>query len=100
VKRYELTAAAEANLTEILLYLAEEASEATALRHLARLTAAFELLAKHPGVGHRRADARRPVLFWPVGNYMVAYLPRSQPTRIVSVLHGARDIAGLLDDTD
>jgi len=39
---------------------------------------AFEMLAKHPRMGHARLDlTERDVRFWPVGQYLIVY--RSLP---------------------
>jgi plasmid stabilization system protein ParE len=53
--------------------------------------AACELLAKNPRLGHRRSDLTdEPVLFWPVrGQYVVIYLPDTEPLKIVRILQGA-----------
>src|SRR5205085_10939465 len=37
-----------------------------------------------------------PVLFWPVGSYVVAYGPEPRLVPIVRVFHGARDLDALL----
>ncbi len=35
---------------------------------------AFEMLAKHPHMGHTRSDlTERDVRFWPVGQYLIVY---------------------------
>jgi plasmid stabilization system protein ParE len=63
-----------------------------------RMDKAFRLLAKFPRKGHRRADVHtsEPVLFWPVGAYVVVYRPEPRPIIIVRVVHGARDLDALL----
>jgi antitoxin ParD1/3/4/toxin ParE1/3/4 len=58
---------------------------------------AFELLADNPEIGHLREDLTdRPVKFWSVFSYLVAYDPARDPLRIVAVVHGARDVERLL----
>jgi plasmid stabilization system protein ParE len=63
-----------------------------------RMTKAFELLAVFPRNGHKRADVHtnEPVLFWPVGSYVVVYRPDPRPILILRVVHGARDLDALL----
>jgi len=58
---------------------------------------AFRLLARFPETGHKRADVQtsEPVLFWPVGSYVVAYRPVPRPVIILRILHGARDLDAL-----
>jgi plasmid stabilization system protein ParE len=53
----------------------------------------FERLARHPRMGHTRADlTERDVRFWPVGFYLIVYRSISTRLEIVAVLHGARDV--------
>lgn len=48
-------------------------------------------------MGHLREDLTdKPVLFWPVGSYLVIYNPVRKPIEIVRVLHGRRDLPRLL----
>jgi antitoxin ParD1/3/4/toxin ParE1/3/4 len=37
------------------------------------------------------------VKFWPVYSYLIVYSPDTRPLEIVRVLHGARDIAPILE---
>jgi plasmid stabilization system protein ParE len=59
---------------------------------------AFRLLPQFPRTGHKRTDVRtsEPVLFWPVGSYVVVYKPEPRPVVIVGIVHGARDLDALL----
>ena len=53
--------------------------------------AAFEMLASSPGVGFRRPElTSRPLRFWVVRSYLIAYVPEAQPLQVVAVLHGRR----------
>ena len=48
-------------------------------------------------MGHRREDlTRHPVLFWPVGAYLIIYRADRRPIEIVAVTQGSRDIPGFL----
>jgi antitoxin ParD1/3/4 len=50
-----------------------------------------------PGQGHTRKDLTDlPVLFWPVGSYLIVYDPEKRPLEILRVLHGARDVETIL----
>ena len=43
-------------------------------------------------MGHRRDDLTgRPVFFWPVRDYLIAYAPNKQPLWVIAVMHGARN---------
>ncbi|MBV9132272.1 MAG: type II toxin-antitoxin system RelE/ParE family toxin [Chloroflexi bacterium] len=49
-------------------------------------------LVAFPGMGHRRDDLTgRPLLFWPVRDYLIAYAPAKRPLWVIAVLHGSRD---------
>ena len=71
--------------------------DAHADRLAQRMEVAFRLLARFPETGHKRADVQtsEPVLFWPVGSYVVAYRPVPRPVIILRILHGARDLDAL-----
>lgn len=95
--RLVLSPEAAADLREIVEFIAEE-NPAAARRHLAKLRAEMDRLVASPGIGHRREDLTSgPVLFWPVGRYLVLYRDTGQAVEVVRVLHGARDVAALLD---
>ena len=77
-------------------YVAEESVEA-ADGLIAGLFEAFEALARNPGMGHKRKDlTTSPVLFWPVGSYLVIYRAKKTLVQIVAVVHGKRDIPSFL----
>jgi len=58
----------------------------------------LKLLSKNPHVGHKRPDLTdEPARFWPIrGQYLVIYLPDTEPLKIVRILHGARDASSQL----
>jgi plasmid stabilization system protein ParE len=93
---YVLGTAAELDLDEIWEYIAEDSIDA-ADRWIERLFDAFEKLAQNPGIGHKREDLTAyPVLFWPVGAYLILYRVQSELLEIVAVTQGARDIPSFL----
>jgi plasmid stabilization system protein ParE len=62
---------------------------------------AFEHPARWPRSGHTRTDLTpRNVLFWPLGSDLIVYTEkvRSGDVLIVAVLHGARDLPGILEE--
>ena len=66
-------------------------------RWIGKLFDAFESLALTPGMGHKREDLTpHPVLFWPVGSYLVIYRADRRPIEIVAVTQGSRDIPAFL----
>jgi plasmid stabilization system protein ParE len=95
---YRLTRPALRDLENIAGYLTQEASEDVAERVEARLFAAFEDLAALESLGHRRVDVlRKDLLFHVVSPYLIAFRREpGQPAMIIRVLHGKRDVGGIL----
>ncbi|MGC1872277.1 MAG: type II toxin-antitoxin system RelE/ParE family toxin [Acidobacteriaceae bacterium] len=92
MKKYVLSAAAEADLNAIWEYIAEDNVDA-ADRWIDKLFDAFEAVGQNPNMGHRREDLTLfPVLFWPVAAYLVIYRVQGRSIEVVAVIHGARDI--------
>jgi len=90
------SAAADFDLDNIWEYIAADGIDA-ADRWIGNLFDAFEALGRTPGIGHRRKDLTLyPVLFWPVGAYLVIYLAERRPIEIVAVTQGSRDIPAFL----
>lgn len=68
---FVLTADSELDLNSIWDYIAADSLDA-ADRWIEKLYAAFEALGRNPGLGHKREDlTRQPVLFFPVGSYLI-----------------------------
>jgi plasmid stabilization system protein ParE len=64
---------------------------------IGKLFDAFDAIGNAPGIGHKREDLTAyPVLFWPVGAYLVIYRATSRPIEIVAVTQGARNIPAFL----
>ena len=92
MKEYVLSAGAVLDLDEIWEYAAHDSIDA-ADRWIAKLYEAFQSLARSPGMGHQRQDLTGyPVLFWPVGAYLILYRVKNERIEIVAVTQGARDI--------
>ncbi len=93
---YLLGREAEQDLDNLWEYIADDSVEA-ADRVIAEFFDAFEVLARNPGMGHKREDLTKfPVLFWTVGNYLVIYRVPGNLVEIVAVVHGKRDIPAFL----
>lgn len=92
MRAWEFSEEAKEDLQEIWLYIAADNPPA-ADELEADIYEACDLLARNPGLGHRRRDLTdEQVFFWAVrGRYLVIYLRESEPLRIVRILHGARD---------
>jgi plasmid stabilization system protein ParE len=90
VSRFILSAGAEADLNQILEFIAQDSLDA-ADRWIEKLFDAFELISGSPGIGHMRKDlTSHPVLFWPVGAYLVIYRSGPELIEIVAVTPGSK----------
>jgi len=93
---YVLSPGAKQDLDDLWDYVADEDVDA-ADRLIELIFDAFEELARFPDMGHKREDLTKfPVLFWPVGNYVIIYRGMRSPIEIVAIVHGKRDIPAFL----
>ena len=93
---YVLGSAAQFDLEEIWEYIATGSTDA-ADRWIDGLFDTFDVLGRTPNIGHKREDITSwPVLFWPVGAYLIIYRAERNPIEIVAVTQGARDIPAFL----
>jgi plasmid stabilization system protein ParE len=98
MSRFFLTPAARADLNEISDYISKDNPHA-ANRVVDELRAAMRKLAERPEMGHLRRDlADEPLRFWSVYSYLIIYRPEARPLQIVRVLHGSRDVRGILEE--
>ena len=96
MKEYVLSTGAELDLDEIWEYIAQDNINA-ADGWIGKLFEAFDALARNPGMGHKRDDLTNyPVLFCPVGAYLILYRFQNEFIEIVAVTQGARDIPSFL----
>lgn len=96
-RNFILTPEAEADVLAIWEYIADDDSEQTADRVIARLYDECQKLGDLPGIGHWREellDQRHR--FWNVWSYLVVYRWQIRPIQVVSIVHGARDLDFLL----
>jgi plasmid stabilization system protein ParE len=98
VTRYTLSRIAQADLVEIRDYYLQQGSPRAARKMLVEFVRAFRLIGKTPHLGHERRDLAegRPVLFWPLRDYLIIYRAGRKPIEIVAVVHGSRDVPALL----
>jgi plasmid stabilization system protein ParE len=93
---YILSPKARREIKEIWYFIAQDDLEA-ADRWIAKLVEAFHVLARNPDIGHERTDLTdRPVLFWPVGKYLIVYKLQNNRIRIIAVTQGSRDMPSYL----
>jgi antitoxin ParD1/3/4/toxin ParE1/3/4 len=97
--RYALAPEAARNLVEIWRYLKKESSQETADRVESVIRSKFVYLADFLGAGHWRRDlTSADVRFFSVYSYLIVYRPETKPLEVVSILHGSRDVAGVLSE--
>jgi toxin ParE1/3/4 len=89
---------AQKNLDDIWFYLASESGSAeTADKVVDSLHEAFGMLRRSPRIGRSREfDLRPGWRSYPVGHYLIFYRAGSGTVRILSVLHGMRNIPAVL----
>jgi len=98
MKHFVVTRLAERDLDQIKSYLVEKAGPRITRRVFQEIRDALKLLGCNPGIGHAREELTdRPVKFWPVYSYLIVYDPETNPVQILRVLHGMRDVEGILN---
>lgn len=96
MKRFKLSLEAGRDIREIWEYIVPDSVRAARKVRLMLLDAC-QLQAEHRKIGHRREDLTdEQVLFWPVGSYLIVYVPDTRPLELVRVISGARDVRPLL----
>jgi plasmid stabilization system protein ParE len=93
---YVISPEADQDLHDIWEFIAHDDVNA-ADRWDSKFREAFSLLAQNPRIGHTRKDLTRyPVLFWPVGKYLILYRLAGENIEIAAVTQGSRDIPSYL----
>ncbi len=82
---------AEADLAEIWDYIAED-SESRTDAFIDTIGKKLALLAKKPSIGRTRDELGENMRSFPVGRYVLYFLPVPDGIDVVRVLHGARDL--------
>jgi toxin ParE1/3/4 len=72
---------------------------AAADRWLDRLDKQLRLLATQPLIGRARDELAEGIRSFPMDRYVVFYMPIDDGIDVVRVLHSARDIDALFDDS-
>jgi toxin ParE1/3/4 len=95
MSRFRLSFAAESDLHEAWLFIADDSIEATD-RLLGMILAKIEIVAAHREIGEPRlefgAAGCRSTL---AGSYVIFYRPVADFIEIVRIVQGARDLRGL-----
>ena len=91
MKSFHLAATANLDVEEIVNYIFD-LNPVAAHRFLNDLDETFELLADFPLIGRSRADLGAEVRSYPVGNYLIFYVPATDGIEITRVIYGGRDL--------
>ena len=85
---------AEVDLDDIWWYIAQDNPDA-ADRFLAKIGEQCQTLAQFPKMGISRDELTPALRSFPVGNYLIFYLPIDDGIEVVRVLSGVRDMDAL-----
>jgi toxin ParE1/3/4 len=91
MKSFHLSTEANLDIEEIANYIFD-LNPVAAYRFLDDLDETFELLADFPLIGRLRPDLATDVRSYPVGNYLVFYVPAGKGIEITRVIYGGRDL--------
>ena len=83
---------ARLDLIDIWNYIADD-NEAAADRMLDRIEGVLQMLSEQPKAGRERLELAPELRSFPVGNYLLFYLPLPGGIDLVPVLSGYMDIA-------
>lgn len=90
---------ARSDLKAIWHYIADD-NRQRANSFLRLLDDKMKSLAQNPYLGRRREELMPGLRSFPVGRYVIFYIPRQEAIEVVRVLHGARDIDEIFANTD
>jgi toxin ParE1/3/4 len=94
VSEVVLSELAEADLTDIWGFIAQDNTEA-ADRLIDEIHEKCQFLAAIPKAGRQRPDLEPSIRSFAVGNYAIFYRESTKGIEVARVLHGHRDIASL-----
>jgi toxin ParE1/3/4 len=94
VSEVVLSELAEADLTDIWVFVAQNNAEA-ADRLLDQLHQKCRFLANSPKVGRQRPELDSSIRSFAVGNYVIFYRESANGIEVARLLHGRRDIPSL-----
>ncbi len=90
---YRYSAAANADIEGIARYIFD-LNPVAAHHFLNTLEETCELLAAHPLIGRSRAELGEGIRSFPIGNYLVFYIPSPHGIDVARVIYGGRDLPG------
>ena len=92
-RQFVLTPEAKSDLRDIVSDIAEDSLD-TAERVRSELYEALQNLGQSPSIGHYHDQLlSRNYRFWNFYSYVIVYAWEAKPIQVISVVHGARDLA-------
>lgn len=99
MNRFIISPAAADDLDELLAFVARDSASRAEIV-AGRLRVAIHRAARHPLLGHVHSSIDDPALrVWVAAPYVIVYRHASRPIEIVRILHGARDVGTILDQS-
>ncbi|TPQ34424.1 type II toxin-antitoxin system RelE/ParE family toxin [Bradyrhizobium guangdongense] len=89
--RFRKLPQADRDLDSIWEFIAADSVRA-ADRQIQRIGEIFEMLVQNPLAGRKRAELRRDLHSFAVGNYVIFYVPLSDGVEVIRIVHGRQDI--------
>ncbi len=90
---------AKSDLAEIWDNIADD-TEARADAFVEKIDSNFQTLAARPLIGHLRDELAEGLRSFPIGRYIIFYLPLPDGIEVVRVLHSARDLDAIFHSND
>jgi toxin ParE1/3/4 len=84
------------DLLEIWNFIAAD-NMAAADAWIDKLDEQLLLLTSHPLMGRSRVELAKGIRSFPIGRYVIFYLPETNGITVVRILHSARDIDAAMD---
>jgi toxin ParE1/3/4 len=88
---YRYSSDANADIERLALYIFDR-NPLAADNFLNALDETCELLAQHPLLGRLRPELGEGLRSFPVGNYLIFYLPGKEGIDVARVIYGGRDL--------
>lgn len=89
--RFRKSPQADLDLDSIWNFIAADDVQA-AERQIDRIGKIFQMLIENPLAGRERHELRKDLRSFPVGSYVVFYVPLPDGIEIIRVMHGRQDI--------
>jgi toxin ParE1/3/4 len=92
---YRFSSAANSDVEGILLYILD-LNPGAAQGFLDSLEQSCQLIAEHPMIGRQRPELGEDLRSFPVGNYLIFYVPCADGIDVARVIYGGRDLPGTI----